>query len=72
MQASLGAVDKMSAEKLFDVFYAVPNAHFNAFFEAATGAAQEPHPLAGLAPNTETCETAAPAVAGGVDDQLAK
>jgi hypothetical protein len=37
----------MSAEKLFDAFYAVPNPHFNAFFEASTGSS-EVHPLADL------------------------
>jgi len=37
----------MSTEKLFDAFYAVPNPHFNAFFEASTGTS-EAHPLADL------------------------
>ena len=47
----------MSSEKLFDTFYAIPNAHFNAFFEAATGPSSDKHPLAGLAADAgEFCE----------------
>jgi hypothetical protein len=37
----------MSSDKLFDAFYAVPNPHFNAFFEGTTGTTEE-HPLTAM------------------------
>jgi hypothetical protein len=37
----------MSSKELFDMFYAVPNPHFNAFFKASTGDSEK-HPLADL------------------------
>ena len=51
----------MSSKELFDIFYSVPNPHFNAFFEASTGASEK-HPLADLVANTSV-ETPGPSAA---------
>lgn len=56
--------DLMSAEKLFDAFYAVPNPHFNAFFEASTGGS-DAHPLADLVAAEPVGEPSGPIAGNG-------
>jgi hypothetical protein len=51
----------MSSDRLFEIFYAVPNPHFNAFFESGS-ASSDPHPLADLAPAECPRETIAETV----------
>lgn len=45
----------MSSKELFDIFYAVPNPHFNAYFEATTGPGDK-HPLEDLIEAASTSE----------------
>ncbi len=52
----------MSNKELFDIFYAIPNPHFNAYFEAMTGPSEK-HPLEDLIEAAEASGSATNATA---------